>query len=95
MGSKYKPVRNDNPGPGQYSGDAARVKSAKSVNCKIGTTKRPDIWEKDAKKDLPGPGNYLSSTSTFGNTKGVANMGSKYKPEKNENPGPGQYDSQS
>ena len=51
MGSKYKPARNENPGPGQYSGDANRVKSAKNSSIKIGTTKRPDIWEKEARRD--------------------------------------------
>ena len=44
MGAKYRPTVNSNPGPGQYSGDSNRIKSSKS-NCKIGTTKRPDIWE--------------------------------------------------
>ena len=75
MGSKYKAVVSDTPGPGQYSGEAKAVK----VNCKIGTTKRPDIWEKDVKNDHPGPGNYLESTGTFGkNVKGGASMGSKH-----------------
>lgn len=44
------------------------------------------------KNDAPGPGNYAENTSTFNNVKGVATMGSKYKPEKNFNPGPGQYE---
>ena len=42
-------------------------------------------------KDAPGPGNYSHNTSTFNNAKGGASMGSKYKPERNDNPGPGQY----
>lgn len=46
MGSKYQFRANNNPGPGQYTGDANRVKSAKNSSMKIGTTKRPDIWEK-------------------------------------------------
>jgi len=93
MGSKYKPARNENPGPGQYSGDANRVKSAKNSSIKIGTTKRPDIWEKEARRDQPGPGNYMEKTDTFGKSlKGAATMGSKYQSVKNFNPGPGQYD---
>ena len=41
---------------------------------------------------MPGPGNYNETANTFGkNLKGTANMGSKYKPVKNLNPGPGQY----
>jgi hypothetical protein len=90
MGSKYKPVTNTNPGPGAYSGDS-QVKRSGNANGKIGTTARPDIWEgtKEASK-APGPGNYLETTNTFGkNMKGVATMGSKYKPAKNLNPGPG------
>ena len=40
--------------------------------------------------DLPGPGNYADENNTFGKAaKGTANMGSKYKPERNSNPGPG------
>ena len=59
---------------------------------RIGSASRPDIWEKDTKNDIPGPGLYVSETNTFGKAaKGAANMGSKYKPQRNENPGPGQY----
>ena len=42
--------------------------------------------------DVPGPGNYQENTSSFAQTKGVANMGSKYREEVNFNPGPGQYE---
>lgn len=92
MGSKYKATVSDTPGPGQYSGEDYHLKAAK-VNCKIGTSKRPDIWEKEAKNDQPGPGNYLESTGTFGNNaKRGATMGSKHSASKNDNPGPGQYD---
>ena len=90
MGSKYRPAKNENPGPGQYTADSNRASNSK--NGKIGTTKRPDIWEdqKKAGEAQPGPGNYISSTNTFGkNMKGVATMGSKYRAEKNSNPGPG------
>ena len=41
---------------------------------------------------MPGPGNYAENTITFGQgVKGVATMGSKPKPEVNNNPGPGSY----
>ena len=60
---------------------------------RIGSTKRPDLWEKDTKNDIPGPGLYVSDTNTFGKAAkgGAANMGSKYKTARNDNPGPGQY----
>ena len=62
---------------------------------KIGSTKRPDIFESQTKaaESQPGPGNYTDSRNTMGkNLKGTASMGSKYRAEKNSNPGPGQYD---
>ena len=60
---------------------------------RFGSTQRPDIWEKDTKNDIPGPGLYVSENNTFGKAAkgGAANMGSKYKPTRNDNPGPGQY----
>ena len=98
MGSKYKPIKNDNPGPGQYTAqDTNRGNDSKSYG-KIGTTKRPDIFEGQTKAagSQPGPGNYMESNNTFGkNMKGAATMGSKYRAEKNSNPGPGQYASKS
>lgn len=36
--AKMKPVRNDNPGPGQYTNDANKVKPTRSTAGKIGTT---------------------------------------------------------
>ena len=44
---------------------------------------------------MPGPGLYVSESGNFGKSvKGAANMGSKYKPILNANPGPGQYANQ-
>jgi len=57
MGSKYKPVISTTPGPGQYQDETPYSVRGKS-NVKIGTTRRPDLWEKESRKDLPGPGNY-------------------------------------
>ncbi len=89
MGAKYTTKANQNPGPGQYSSDTQKLKK-NQANCKIGTTKRPELWQKESKKDLPGPGNYMANTGTFGkNVKGAATMGSKHKQLRNENPGPG------
>ena len=39
MGSKYKPERNDNPGPGQYSGDH-NVNKVSTANGKISQAER-------------------------------------------------------
>ena len=93
MGSKYKPEMNNNPGPGQYSGDPNMNKNS-AANGKISQAQRPDIWA-GSNNDLPGPGNYAEQPSTFGTTKGAASMGGKYKEERNYNPGPGQYDNDS
>jgi len=91
MGSKYRPVGNTNPGPGQYSAEqVAGARKYMKNSGKIGSEARPDVWAKDTKRDVPGPGNYLETTGTFGkNTKGAANMGSKHRADRNTNPGPG------
>ena len=87
-----KEARNENPGPGQYSESGRTLTHMKTASTRFGSTKRPDIWEKDTQNDQPGPGNYVDETNTFGKAaRGVATMGSKYKPETNSNPGPGQY----
>lgn len=65
MGSKYKPERNSNPGPGQYSGDTNIVKTS-TANGKISQAQREDIWAQQTKNDQPGPGNYAEVPSTFG-----------------------------
>lgn len=89
MGSKFKPEKNENPGPGQYSVGASPKKTAVPIS----KAERKDIWEEQTKRDAPGPGNYQENTSSFGKTKGgAANMGSKFKPEQNMNPGPGHYE---
>ena len=69
------------------------MQSKIGASVRIGSAKRKDIWEDQTKSgDLPGPGLYVNETNTFGKAaKGVATMGSKYKPDRNTNPGPGQY----
>jgi len=83
MGSKYKTVFIDTPGPGAYNENQNLIRSRQTSNCKIGTSARPEIWDTTkAAKEVPGPGNYMESTDTFGkNVKGAATMGSKHKPE--------------
>ena len=60
MGSKYKPTRNDNPGPGSYEGAQKHAVRPLSAYGKIGNVRRPDIWENETKVGLenPSPGNY-------------------------------------
>ena len=49
MGSKYKPARNDNPGPGQYAANDPTLK--KSATVKLSQANRQDIWEEQTKHD--------------------------------------------
>ena len=59
---------------------------------RIGQERRKDIWENEV-NDVPGPGGYSDERNTFGKAvKGAANMGSKYKPIRNTNPGPAEYE---
>ena len=92
--AKIMPVRNDNPGPGQYTSDANKVKPALSKAGKIGNTRRPDIWADSVKvaRENPSPGNYGSRPEFGKGVKGVATLGSKdskFMKTKNDNPGPG------
>lgn len=92
IGGKYKAVKHETPGPGQYaSADPAPA----SRGGKIGTQVRRDPFDatKKAAADQPGPGNYGASADldTFGKGKALG-FGSKYKDKKSANPGPGQYD---
>ena len=41
------------------------------------------------KGEVPGPGNYVDETNTFGKAAKRITMGGKYKSERNLNPGPG------
>ena len=91
MGSKYKAEVNYNPGPGQYDNDASKLKPKTGGSVTIGSAKRKELWDEASKEQLPGPGNYIDDRNTFGKAATVAGMGSKYKPERNDNPGPGQY----
>ena len=91
--SARKTSKNSNPGPGQYSEHGRNMTHTKSASVQFGSTNRPDLWKKEVKGDVPGPGGYEDETNTFGKAvKGGASMGSKYKPSRNLNPGPGQYD---
>ena len=92
MGRKTSQKVSNTPGPGQYSNASViSMVKQKGAVAKIGTTKRPDNFTNKNGAAMPGPGGYLNSTGTFGkDTKGgAATMGSKYKPLRNDNPGPG------
>lgn len=90
LGGKYKNMVSETPGPGSY---AANDNDRSRKGATMGTQARKDPFEasKKAAAQLPGPGNYVESTDTFGKGKGTG-FGSKYKESKNSNPGPGQYD---
>lgn len=58
MGSKYKPVRNNNPGPAQYEVSDSMTKKA-GMGQRISKAQRKEIWEAQLRNgDVPGPGNY-------------------------------------
>jgi len=44
MGSKYKPINNKNPGPGQYDGDPSKVMVNANSSVRIGSEARGDLW---------------------------------------------------
>ena len=64
MGSKYKPERNDNPGPAQYDVSESQTKKA-GTGVRISKAQRKEIWEEQMKNQAPGPGNYQENTSSF------------------------------
>ena len=48
MGSKYKPERNNNPGPGQYEQALNDMSNHQAANVRIGTQKvRNDLFGTD------------------------------------------------
>ena len=54
---------------------------------------RQELWsEQKGRADMPGPGNYADSISTFGNTQNAPTMSARLEERVNLNPGPGQYD---
>jgi len=61
MGSKSKPDKNANPGPGQYEYALNDMSNHCSTNVKIGTQKvRIDLFGTASAASLPGPGAYQS-----------------------------------
>ena len=64
MGSKYKPERNDNPGPAQYDVSESQTKKT-GTGVRISKAQRKEIWEEQMKNQAPGPGNYQENTSSF------------------------------
>ena len=92
MGAKFEEKVNSNPGPGQYDADASKLQSAQKGSVKFGLAERKDNWADKAHEDMPGPGTYTESKSTFGQTGTGPTMGAKIEEKLNSNPGPGTYD---
>jgi len=86
FGAKQPTKYNANPGPGQYNNEKSRPASGRVA---LGMASRPDLWKvgADDTAHKPGPGNYQEK-GAFNQGK-AASFGGKYKPEKNNNPGPG------
>ena len=74
-----KDIKNSNPGPGQYNEPGKSLTHLKSSAARIGSAQRKDLWEKEVKGEVPGPGNYADETNTFGKAAKRITMGSKYK----------------
>ena len=91
MGSKLSSKPSNTPGPGAYNNhNLIAMTKSKGTSVRIGGPQRPELISAQTQSSNPGPGNYAEAYQTFGkNVKGAANMGSKYKPLKNDTPGPG------
>lgn len=88
MGSKYKPERNDNPGPGQYEQALNDIGNHQATNVRIGTQKaRNDLFGTDHAASQPGPGSYQSPEKK---SKGFV-IGAKQEQKIEDTPGPGNY----
>jgi len=57
----------------------------------MGSGARPDNFTNKQQSQNPDAGNYRYNHKGMGTDGKAANMGSKYKPLKNSNPGPGEY----
>jgi hypothetical protein len=87
MGSKYKFVPKEGPGPGQYSGkDSSTKPRVQTVLIKedVSPYRRPQ-------EVTPDPGTYDGHLTEFGAGLNKVDMGSKYKFVPKEGPGPGAY----
>ena len=92
MGSKYKPERNNNPGPGQYEQALNDMSNHQATNVRIGTQKvRNDLFGTDQAASLPGPGAYQSPEHK---AKGFV-IGAKQEHKIQDTPGPGNYEATS
>ena len=93
MGARIEERYNANPGPGQYDADASKIRSDVAGSVRIGQAERQEMWVEQSQSGLPGPGNYSDQTNTFGKAVQGGFMGTKQKDQYNQNPGPGQYES--
>jgi len=90
MGSKYKPIKNSNPGPGEYEHDDTKIRTSPS-RVHMGSGARPDNFVNKQQSQVPDAGCYNHNHKGIGTDSKSAGMGSKYKPITNSNPGPGEY----
>jgi hypothetical protein len=87
MGSKYKFVPKEGPGPGTYSANESAVKSrvrSALIREDVSPYRRPQ-------DTTPDPGTYDGHLTSFGSGLKKVDMGSKYKFVPKEGPAPGQY----
>ena len=79
--SRFRPVSGTTagltPGPGAYRGEAGHAKPPKGAAA-MGTARRTDNFAKKEEADLPGPGNYGETYSSFSKTQKMP-LGGKYK----------------
>ena len=79
--SRFRPVSGTTagltPGPGAYRGEAGHAKPPKGAAA-MGTARRTDNFTKKEEADLPGPGNYGETYSSFSKTQNMP-LGGKYK----------------
>lgn len=88
LGRSESPIKNNNPGPGQYEPDNLNISRDKSPSFKMGSASRPDIIKNT---QSPGPGTYEIAKSQIGPKWG---FGSDERNQYfiNNSPGPGTYD---
>ncbi|OMJ68979.1 hypothetical protein SteCoe_33427 [Stentor coeruleus] len=87
LGRSDSPIKNGNPGPGQYEPNNLSISRDKSPSFKIGSASRPDIIKNT---QGPGPGSYEATKPQIGPKWG---FGSDERSQYfiNNSPGPGAY----
>lgn len=94
FGNKYKPVKNLNPGPGDYDHSTQHTNKDRAPSAKIGMSeRRHSPFDNKAKAETPAPGMY-NDLDGHKVTKKKANaftMPGKIKERPSNTPGPGSY----